>query len=88
LANHEAFERQAIHHPGNGGPIIGDQSGQSCLINPRAGGNRGERRILHRRQVKSGSLDLRMEHRYRDLLETAGQVPGFVDVFGHLSPIG
>jgi hypothetical protein len=43
----------------------------------------GERRVLNRREVVAGGLDLGMKDRHRDLLEPPCQVARFIAVVDH-----
>ena len=58
------------------------------LVEPRVRPDRRKRRILHRGEVEAGISDLSQEHRHRDLLEPAGQMPGHVVVVFHRILLG
>lgn len=76
LARHEPFGDQPVHHPGDGGAVKGNQSGESDLIDSGAATDSRERRVLDRREVVAGFLDLGQKHSHRDLLEAARQMSG------------
>ena len=83
VAHQQAFLHQPIDHPGDGGSVIGNQSGKRYLIDPRIGPDGRKRRVLNGREVISGLPDLGKEDRHRNLLEAARQMSGHLVVVSH-----
>jgi hypothetical protein len=71
LATHQILLFQPVNNTTNGDSVIGDALRQTRLIKAGIGGNHGERRELHRREIKSGLANLVIENRDRSLLQPA-----------------
>lgn len=74
LALHQSFEDQPVRHSSDGRTIKGNQAGKRDLIDPGIGADGGERRVLDRREIVTGRLNLGQEHSNRNLLEATCQV--------------